>query len=79
MGTAELRDAFNDGAGVAGSASKVMLGYESHGGVQYQRLTFRGTRAAGAAFEMVSDRLRPETDVMAAAREMGLKLAEGTP
>lgn len=75
MGTAELRSAFNDIANPAGfSCSRAELTYEPHEGMEWQRLTFRGTDAAGAVFVVTSDRLRPETDVMLIARDVATKL-----
>lgn len=75
MGVAELRTAFNDIAEPAGfSCAKAELSYTLHEGVQWQILTFRGTDANGAAFVSVSERLRPETDVVAAAKQVATKM-----
>lgn len=71
MGVAELRSSFNEVAELAGfSCTKAELSYEQHEGIQWQRLTFRGTDANGAAFVQRSERLRPETDVVLAARQV---------
>ena len=82
MGTAELRTAFNDVAAPLGiTANRAELSYEQHEGLQWQRLTFRGTDATGQPFVERSERLRPETDVVAAAREVATRMVtakEGT-
>jgi hypothetical protein len=81
MGIADLRSAFNDIAGFAGiTCARAELSYEPHEGIQFQRLTFRGTDAAGQPFVQRSERLRPETDVIAATRDVATKMvteAEG--
>lgn len=75
MGVAELRTAFNEVAEPAGhTCAKAELSYEAHEGLQWQRLTFRGTDANGVPFVQRSDRLRPETDVILAAREVATKM-----
>jgi hypothetical protein len=76
MGIAELKAAFNEGAGGAFTATSATLGYERHSDVQFQILTFRGTDAAGRPFERRSDRLRPETDVIVAARDLARSMVE---
>lgn len=82
MGVAELRSAFNEVAELAGfTCARAELTYEPGDGVQWQRLTFRGTDAAGKPFVVRSDRLRPETDVALAAKEVATRLVtpEGVP
>lgn len=75
MGVAELREAFNVGAHPHFTCQRAWLGYESKDNVQFQRLTFHGTGVDGAAFETRSDLLRPESDVIAAARVVGENMA----
>ena len=71
MGVAELRSAFNEGAAGKASCEQAHLNYEQHSDLQWQRLTFRGKDASGNQFEVRSDRLRPETDLLVAARNIG--------
>lgn len=82
MGVAELHSAFNEVAELAGfTCARAELSYESGDGIQWQRLVFRGTDAAGKPFVVRSDRLRHETDVTLAAKEVATKLIapEGVP
>lgn len=74
MGVSDLRDAFNDAAGGLLTCSRATLAYDTHDGVQYQILTFYGTSQDGSPFVERSERLRPETDVNLAAREVAKKL-----
>jgi hypothetical protein len=75
MGVAELRSAFNEVAELAGfTCARAELSYEPGDGVQWQRLVFRGTDAAGQPFVERSDRLRPDTDVTLAAKDVATKL-----
>lgn len=74
MGTADLRAAFNLVGEPALTCTQALLDYESANGVQWQRLTFHGTRSDGQPFEVRSDRLRPESDLSAAAREVAARV-----
>lgn len=68
MGAADLRTAFNSVTGAKFSCAQATMGYEQANGIQWQRLVFSGTSADGTPFEVRSDRLRPETDLVAAAK-----------
>lgn len=70
MGVADLVAAFNLVAEPRFTCVKAFLTYEPGDGIQWQRLTFRGTDAGGLPFEVRTDRLRPETDLAAAARSV---------
>lgn len=74
MGTADLRAAFNLVGNPTLTCTQALLDYESGDGIQWQRLTFRGTGVDGQPFEVRSDRLRPETDLSAAAREVAARV-----
>ncbi|HSV24356.1 MAG TPA: hypothetical protein VLJ17_15175 [Xanthobacteraceae bacterium] len=78
MGVSELRSAFNDIAEPAGfTCSKAELSYEPGDDIQWQRLTFRGTDAAGVPFVVRSERLRPETSVIEVAKSVATQLIAG--
>lgn len=79
MGVAELRSAFNEVAEPGFSATRALLAYEREGDVQWQRLTFSGIGQDGTTFEIKSDQLRPETDVIAAARTTAQALLDRPP
>lgn len=80
MGVAELRSAFNEVAELAGfTCARAELNYEPGDAIQWQRLVFRGTDAAGQPFVTRSERLRPETDVVLAAKEVATKLIAHPP
>lgn len=68
MGVAELRSAFNEVSEPAFTCSRALLAYEKSGDVQWQRLTFSGIGQDGEPFEIKSDQLRPDADVVVAAR-----------
>lgn len=77
MGVGELREAFNAVSQPAGiTCTLALLDYERHNAVESQVLLFRGTDAAGAAFEIKSDRLRAGTDVNLAAKETAQRLLD---
>ena len=76
MGAAELRTAFNEGAAGRASCARATLHYENHSDVQWQILTFYGTDATGQPFEARANRLRPESDVIVAARDFGKAFAD---
>lgn len=85
MGAAELRAAFNDGAAGDAQCSSATSEYDRHEGVEYTILRFYGTRRDGTEFAVHSDRLRPGSNPVEAAREAGAALAtaaakaEGSP
>lgn len=78
MGTRELRDAFNQTSKPACVCSAARLNYIRAGGeqIEYQVITFIGTWDNGDAFEVTSERLPAESDIMAAARSTAQKLVE---
>lgn len=76
MGASDLRDAFNDEAGGKLTCARATLQYLTDDTVQYQILTFYGTDWSARAFEVKSERLRPETDVMQAARAVARKFVD---
>lgn len=77
MGVGELREAFNSISAPAGiTCRQALLDYERHNDVESQILLFRGTDADGNAFEIKSDRLRPNTDVNQAAKETAQRLLD---
>ena len=69
MAAADLVDAFNSVAGDAFTCTRATLGYTRANDTEWQILTFYGTDAQGVAFERKSDRVRPDGDVILAARE----------
>lgn len=69
MGVRELRDAFNDAAQGQATCQQCLLGYDRHGDVEWQILTFSGIGADGQPFTVKSDRIRPGSDVTMAARQ----------
>lgn len=82
MGSKDMRDAFNQVAQPKFSCSIAMQNYEREGAVEWQVLTFRGRDAAGAEFEVKSDRHSPNDDPNVVAAEVATKLlaeAEKTP
>lgn len=68
MGVKELRDSFNLVAEPDASASKAFLDYQTWANVQYQVLTFAGSFGDGVGFKISSDRIRPNGDLIIAAR-----------
>jgi hypothetical protein len=69
MGVKELRETFNAAADGQFTCMQATLGYEQANDTEWQRLTFSGIAADGTPFSTQSDRLRPRTDVLQAARE----------
>lgn len=69
MGVKELRDSFNLVAEPDASARKAFLSYKMLGLTQYQVLTFQGSFADGAPFEVKSTEIRPGGDAIIAARD----------
>jgi hypothetical protein len=74
MGTAELREAFNTVSEPAASCSDALMAYDQFEGKEWQVLRFRGTTAAGVAFDILSPRLPPMTDLNEAAKEIAQQL-----
>lgn len=68
MGASDLREAFNSVSAPAFNCSRATLEYDRAHDVESQILTFTGTAADGAPFEIKSPALRPGTDVNLAAR-----------
>lgn len=68
MGSRELKDAFNEVSAPTAVCQKALLEYLPGQGTEWQILYFSGNYADGAGFSIKSDRLRPGTDVNAAAR-----------
>lgn len=85
MGAGELRAAFNEGAAGDAQCSQATSEYDRREGVEYTILRFYGTRRDGTEFAVHSERLRPGTDPVIAAREVGTALVtaaaktEGSP
>lgn len=79
MGTKELREGFNQVAEPRLSCQDAFLNYETHQGMQFQRLKFSGIDGNGERFEITSDRLRPGSDVVQAARDTAQKWLEANP
>lgn len=78
MGVADVRAAFNAIAGNAGvTCARAELGYEEYDGRQWQRLVFRGTDNAGQPFLKMSERLPPETDLIAEAQTVAKQIISG--
>lgn len=69
MGVKELREAFNSVTSTAATCSKALLEYENANDTQWQILYFSGNYADGEGFVIKSDRIRPNGDVILAARE----------
>lgn len=82
MGARQLAEAFNDGAAGDAQCERATSEYDRHEGVEYTILRFYGTRRDGTEFAVHSDRLRPGSDPLAAARQIGTALvtaaAKGT-
>lgn len=74
MGTKELRDTFNLIAAPAFNCTKAYLGYERSHDTEWQKITFSGTKADGTAFLQESALIRPNGDVIVAAKETAQKL-----
>jgi hypothetical protein len=68
MGTKELRENFNQVAEPRAACQDALLYYENAGVTQWQRLKFSGIDGSGQPFEIISNRLRPGSDVVMAAR-----------
>ncbi len=71
MSAADLRNAFNSGAGDAATCNMALLNYERADGREWQVLTFRGSKASGEAFEVMSGRQPPDSDILAEAARLG--------
>jgi hypothetical protein len=74
MSVTGLRAAFNSAVQPQFSCATASLTYERANGTEWQRLWFSGTSADGVPFQIKSDRLRAETDLIAAAKAVGEKL-----
>lgn len=68
MGASDLRDAFNSISQPAFNCTKATLHMEFAHDVESQILTFSGSAADGAAFEIRSDPVRSGADVNEAAK-----------
>jgi hypothetical protein len=69
MGTRELKNAFNEVSQPVANCTQATLGYDRSSGVEHQKLVFSGNYSDGTVFSLESNPLRPEGDVMVAARE----------
>ena len=76
MGARELLAAFNEVASPTAICQKALLEYLPGQGTEFQILFFSGNYADGTGFSIKSDRLRPETDVNAAARSTAGQLLQ---
>ncbi len=76
MGVKELRDAFNGAANPELTCSQAFLRYEYAHDAEVQILSFSGTDVTGATFEVHSDPLRPNTDLIAAAQKVARGLLD---
>ena len=79
MGVADLRESFNAVASPAYRCAKAYLSYEIFQDIQWQRLRFVGTSAAGAPFDVQSNRLRAGYNVQQAAAETAQNLIDNPP
>jgi len=68
MGVKELRNAFSDALGGAGTCTTAFLKYERLGGQEWQFLEFSGNWADGAGFSIRSDGITKNGVVELAAR-----------
>lgn len=72
-GSQVVRDAFNAAAAPEARAERAFHRYDYHDNVAYERIRIVGRKADGSALDVESDRLRPGTDLAAAARELAAK------
>lgn len=77
MGVRDLREAFNAVAQDAGySCRTATMGYTKIEGVEWQRVTFSGTRPDGSPFSVTKD-VEREGDLLIAARAAATELVGG--
>lgn len=69
MATVDLKNAFNAVADGEYIATRATLGYERAHDTEWQVITFYGRKRDGSPFEAASARLRPDTDLIGAARD----------
>ena len=76
MGVRELRDGFNAVSQPDATANAARMSYVQQGGTEWQVLQFTGSWADGSPFTLKSDRLRPGTDVVLAARMAAIQMLQ---
>lgn len=77
MGVRDLREAFNAVVQTQGySCRSATMGYTTIQGVEWQQLTFTGTRPAGTPFT-VTKNVEREGDLLIAAKEAATELLGG--
>lgn len=76
MGAKELKDNFNQVSAPDAICQIALLEYVPWQGTEAQILYFSGSWANGDGFSIKSDRLRPESEVNAAARETARQLLQ---
>lgn len=79
MGVSDLREAFNGVSQPRFACAKATLHYLRANDSEWQVLTFYGIGADGTAFEITSDRLRPNGDVTGLARDTAQRLLDRPP
>lgn len=84
MGVKGLREAFNSVAAPAFTCTLALLDYKRAHDVESQILTFAGSAADGTPFQVTSEALRPQSDVIVAAKTTAQQMLDqlaqkGTP
>lgn len=76
MGMKEVKAAFEQELGPTYSCSMATMDIVRHDGVESQVLFFRGNDASGALFEIRSDPIRGDGDLIAAAQATAKRVLE---
>lgn len=70
----DVKDAFQEAVGSEYSCTMTLMDMVREHGAEFQVFRFRGNDAAGEPFEIVSDHLRGETDLIQAAKDTASRL-----
>lgn len=70
----DVKDAFQEAVGSQYSCTMALMDMVREHGAEFQVLRFRGNDPDGAEFEIISDHLRGDTDLIQAAKDTAGRL-----